>query len=61
MISYAPHFLSTVVVCSMILLFFNTQHGIVSHIKELLGGTSIEWLGTTKKASKCSLANTAYT
>ena len=38
-IMYAPHFVSTVVVCSMVLLFVG-RDGIVNLIIEMLGGTS---------------------
>lgn len=37
MISYIPHFLSTVVVCSMVTLFFNQKTGVVNAIIEFLG------------------------
>ena len=37
MISYMPYFLSTVVVCSMITLFFNERTGVVNSIIESLG------------------------
>lgn len=48
MISYAPYFLSTVVVCSMVLLFFNAERGIINQMISVFGGTPVEWLGTTK-------------
>ena len=44
MISYIPHFLSTVVVCSMITLFFNQKTGVVNAIIEFLGGTRTDFL-----------------
>jgi len=37
MITYMPYFLSTVVVCSMILLFFNKDTGIVNALLESIG------------------------
>lgn len=44
MISYMPHFLSTVVVCSMISLFFHPYQGVVNKIIELFGGTAQDFL-----------------
>jgi len=39
MITYAPHFVSTVVLCSMVLLFLNRETGVVNVIISLFGGT----------------------
>ena len=44
MITYAPHFLSTVVVCSMITLFCNKDSGLFNHIAEALGGQRTAFL-----------------
>lgn len=44
MISYIPHFLSTVVVCSMVTLFFNQRVGVVNAVIELFGGTRRDFL-----------------
>ena len=38
MVSYAPHFISTVVVCSMLTLFFNKNNGVINHMIAFLGG-----------------------
>ena len=37
-ISYAPHFVSTVVVCSMVVLFTSPSHGIINQAIVALGG-----------------------
>jgi len=37
MISYLPHFISTVVICSMIHMFFNVDNGMVNNILMALG------------------------
>lgn len=37
-IMYAPHFISVVVLVSMMNLFFSSQYGMVNHIIEALGG-----------------------
>ncbi|MGI5898299.1 MAG: ABC transporter permease [Christensenellales bacterium] len=37
MLSYAPHFVSTVVVCSMVLLFLDRSNGIINTLLEMLG------------------------
>ena len=38
MVSYAPHFISTVIVCSMVTLFLSPSAGIINHIIAALGG-----------------------
>lgn len=48
MISYIPHFLSTVVVCSMVTLFFNQKTGIVNLVIEAYGGQKIAFLEEAK-------------
>lgn len=44
MISYIPHFLSTVVICSMLTLFLNERTGVLNEIIEALGGNRQEFL-----------------
>ncbi len=44
MITFAPHFISTVVVCSMILLFFSRSNGVVNNVIELLGGERVDFI-----------------
>ena len=44
MVTYAPHFLSTVVVCSMITLFCNKDSGLFNNIAEALGGQRTAFL-----------------
>ena len=44
MISYMPYFLSTVVVCSLITLFFHQKTGVINAIIALLGGTRQDFL-----------------
>lgn len=45
MVTYAPHFLSTVVVCSIITLFLDRQNGIINNIIALLGGERKAFMG----------------
>ena len=47
MISYMPHFISTVVVCAMVHMFFNASTGIVNKAIEALGGERVEFLYRT--------------
>lgn len=47
MVSYAPHFISTVVVCGLVTLFMNSRIGMVNKVIELFGGTAANWLGRT--------------
>lgn len=37
MVTYAPHFMSTVVVCSMVLLFLRQDSGVINNLLSLLG------------------------
>ena len=44
MISYAPHFMSVVVICGMIKLFFARDNGIVNNLVAMLGGARFDYL-----------------
>ena len=46
MVSYAPHFISTVVICSMITLFMNQSSGLINNVIAALGGKRVDFLGT---------------
>lgn len=46
MVSYAPHFLSTVVVCSILTIFMSKSNGIINILIEKIGLESIDFLGT---------------
>ncbi|MGG4033101.1 ABC transporter permease subunit [Paenibacillus cisolokensis] len=43
-VTYAPHFLSTVVMVGLIFLFLSPQNGIVNHLIVLFGGTPISFM-----------------
>lgn len=43
-ISYAPHFISTVVLCGMLTLFLSPSSGVINKIITMLGGESINFL-----------------
>ena len=45
MITYMPHFLSEVVVCSLVILFLDRSSGPINGIIALLGGERINFLG----------------
>jgi len=45
MVTYMPHFLSEVVVCSLIILFLNRTFGPINHLVEFLGGTRQNFMG----------------
>lgn len=47
MISYMPHFISTVVVCAMVHMFFNVNNGIVNKAIVALGGEAVAFLYET--------------
>ena len=44
MVSYAPHFLSTVVICSMISIFTTPDTGIFNILREMVGLESVNFL-----------------
>ena len=46
MVSYAPHFISTVVICGMIAIFMSNNNGIFNIILEKVGLESVDFLGT---------------
>ena len=48
MITYMPHFISLVVLCGMIQLFFDQQTGIVNKCIELLGFEGVDFIGNPK-------------
>ena len=45
-IMYAPHFISTVVLVSMMNLFFSPANGFVNHIMESMGGTAFDFMSS---------------
>lgn len=47
-ITYAPHFISVVVLVSMISLFFTTQNGFVNNVIEFFGGEPYDFLTSSK-------------
>ena len=44
MVSYAPHFISTVVICSMLTLFMTPETGAFNMLRELFGLESVNFL-----------------
>lgn len=44
-ITYAPHFISTVVVVSMVTLFLSPSTGIINHAIQALGGQATDFMG----------------
>ena len=51
MVSYAPHFVSTVVVCSIVTLFLDRSNGIINHLIVALGGERNDWLSVSSMFS----------
>lgn len=45
MVSYAPHFISTVVICGMIQIFTNVDTGVFNTLLNFIGLDSIDFLG----------------
>lgn len=48
MVSYAPHFISVVVMCGMISIFTNLESGVFNVLRNLVGLESIEFLGVAE-------------
>lgn len=47
MVSYAPNFISMMVLCGMVTIFFYPETGIINQIIKRFGGTSIPFLSST--------------
>ncbi len=45
MVSYAPHFISTVVICGLITQFLSARIGMITKVIELFGGEAANWMG----------------
>ena len=45
MLSYAPHFISTVVVCGLITQFLSARIGMINKVLELFGFEAANWMG----------------
>lgn len=43
-VSYAPHFISTVVMCGMVILFTNKSHGVINLLIQAFGGEPIAFM-----------------
>ncbi|WP_250817015.1 ABC transporter permease [Clostridium swellfunianum] len=43
-VSYMPHFISQVIIVSMVMMFLSPTHGIVNTVIEALGGTKINFM-----------------
>lgn len=48
MVSYAPNFISTVVLCGMVTIFFYPETGIINQVIKFFGGESVPFLSSTK-------------
>lgn len=47
-ISYAPHFISVVVMCGMIMIFLSPTTGLVNHVRQMLGMDTISFMQEAK-------------
>lgn len=47
-VTYAPYFISTVVICGMLYVFLSPSSGLINHIIELFGGKPINFMGEAK-------------
>ena len=52
-VSYAPHFISTVVVCGMIQIFLSPSSGIINNLIERLGGQAVYFMGHFLQRRQC--------
>jgi putative aldouronate transport system permease protein len=46
MITYAPHFISTVVMVSIVVQLLNTRFGVINALIVLLGGSTVDFMGS---------------
>ncbi len=44
MVSYAPYFISTVVICGMLTIFMDPSNGVFNKVREFFGGESVAFL-----------------
>ena len=44
-VTYAPHFISTVVVCGMVIMFLTPETGIINNLVVRMGGKSVDYMG----------------
>lgn len=44
-VTYMPHFISVVVMCSLVIRFFNPYLGVLSKLIQALGGPSVDFMG----------------
>lgn len=58
-ISYAPHFISIVVVCSMVTLFLSPSNGVINRLIELLGGEAVPFMQNPKYVQMDLLSSAA--
>ena len=47
-VTFAPHFISTVVMCAMIILFTSTSNGIINNLIVRLGGEAVDFMGKSR-------------
>lgn len=48
MVTYLPHFISTVIIVGLIQLIFNTQSGVVNNVIQVFTGEKVNFLGHSK-------------
>lgn len=48
MVTYLPHFLSTVIIVSLMQLLFNMQSGVVNNVIDAISGEKVNFLGLSK-------------
>lgn len=44
-VTYAPHFISTVVLCGMVIAFLTPETGIINNLIARMGGPSVDYMG----------------
>ncbi len=47
-VTYAPNFISTVVMCGMLILFLSPSVGIINHVVKALGGNAVNFMAEEK-------------
>ena len=47
-VTYAPNFISTVVMCGMLILFLSPSVGIINHVIKALGGNAVNFMAEEK-------------
>ena len=59
-VTYAPNFISTVVMCGMIILFLSPSVGVINHVLEAIGIPAVNFMAKKKPTGDTFMCGPAY-